>query len=94
MAKGDQINFKPHFKKEGSTLPCDGEVGDIFVFSPLDEGERDPTPKGLASVWFCIKRGDGDGHNAIWARVHFDGTWTCAAKPPNPPNYPDVPKEG
>ena len=94
MAKGDQINFKPHFKKDGPTLPCEGEVGDLFVFTPLDEGEQDPTPKGRASLWFCIKRAERDGRNAIWARVHFDGTWTCAERPPNPPNYPDVPREG
>jgi len=40
MAKGDQINFKPHFKKEGPTLPCEGEVGDLYVFTPLDEGNE------------------------------------------------------
>jgi hypothetical protein len=100
MAEGDQINLKPHFKKEHPimngrpTLPCEGEAGDLFVFTPLDEGERDPTPKGLASLWFCIKGAEGDGRNAVWARVNFDGTTTCATPPPKPPNYPDLPREG
>jgi hypothetical protein len=95
MAKGDQINLRPHFRKEGPTLPCEGEVGDLFVFTPLEEGERDPTPQGLASLWFCTKGSEENGkRNAVWARVSFDGTTTCAAPPPNPPNYPDLPKQG
>jgi hypothetical protein len=94
MAKGDQINLKPHFRDEGPTLPCEGEVGDLFVFSPLNEGEQDTEPTGRPSLWFCIKRAEGDGRNALWVRVHFDGKWTCAAPPPNPPVYPDVPRPG
>ena len=90
MAQGDQINLKPHFKKEGVTLPCDGEVGDLFVFTPLDEGERDPTKQGLASLWFCIKGAESDGRNAIWARVQFDGIITCALRPPKPPQHPEL----
>jgi hypothetical protein len=92
MAKGDQINLKPHFKKEGATLPCEGEAGDLYVFTTLDEGQPDGTPKGLATLWFCTK-GAADGRNAIWALVQFNGTITCAVPPPKPPNYPDV-KEG
>jgi len=97
MAQGDQINFKPHFgkdKNEGLTLPCEGEVGDIYVFSPLGEGEKDPTPQGLASIWFCVKRAESDGRNAIWARVKFDGILTCGVKPPPPPANLPVLKEG
>ncbi len=94
MAKGDQINLKPHFKKEGATLPCEGEAGDLFVFTHLDEGERDPTPQGLASLWFCTKGAEGDGRNAIWKRVSFDDKTTCAVSPPKPPqNTPEL-KEG
>ena len=89
MAKADQINLKPHFKKDTDRLPCDGEVGDLFVFSPLDEGERDPSKQGLASLWFCTKSAGPDGLNAIWARVQFDGITTCAVRPPLPPqNHP------
>jgi hypothetical protein len=90
MAKGDQINLKPHFKKEGDTLPCEGEVGDLYVFTTLDEGEQDPTK---VSLWFCIKGAEADGRNAIWARVQFDTTTTCAVRPPKPPNIP-VLKDG
>lgn len=94
MAKDDQINLRPHFRKEGKTLPCEGEVGDLFVFTPLDEGEKDPTTTGSASLWFCIKGSLGEGNNAVWARVQFDGIWTCTSGgPPNPPKYPDIPKE-
>jgi len=94
MAIGDQINLRPHFKKEGNTLPCEGQVGDLFVFTPLDEGERDPTPQGLASLWFCTKAAEGDGRNAIWARVQFDGITTCAVRPPTPPQAHPQLKEG
>jgi hypothetical protein len=94
MATGDQINFEPHFKKDGPTLPCEGEVGDLYVFTPLNEGEPDPSPQGLASLWFCVKRAEGNGRNAVWARVQFDGITTCAVKPPNPPqDHPEL-KEG
>jgi len=93
MAVGEQISFKPHFKKEGVTLPCDGNVGDIYVFTPLDEGEKDTSAEGVASVWFCIKAADTDGRNAVWARVHFDGVITCAVRPPKPPQYPQL-KDG
>lgn len=94
MARGDQINIKPHFKKEGSTLPCEGEVGDLFVFTPLDEGERDPERQGSASLWFCTKGAEGDGRNAIWKRVQFDDTRTCAVPPLKPPqNTPEL-REG
>lgn len=41
MAKGDQINAKPHFKEEGPTLPCEAEAGDLYVLSPLGKGEPD-----------------------------------------------------
>jgi hypothetical protein len=94
MAIGDQINFRPHFKKEGATLPCAGEAGDLYVFTPLDEGERDPTPQGLASLWFCTKSAESDGRNAVWARVQFDGVASCAVRPPQPPQgRPDL-REG
>ena len=78
MAKGDQFNLRPHYKDEGPTLPCDGEVGDLFVFTPLDEGEPDPSLVGLASLWFCSRAMDQiEGRPAIWSRVKFDGIATC-----------------
>ena len=82
MASGDQINFKPSF--EQLTVPCDGEVGDLHILTPLKEGDSDSSPQGLASVWFCIKAGKGE-RPAIWARVQFDGVATCAAPVPLPP---------
>lgn len=93
MAQGDQINLKPHFKKEGDKLPCDGAVGDVFVFTPLDEHERDPTPQGVASLWFCVKAAEGDGRNAVWKRIQFDGFATCAVRLPPPPLTPEL-KQG
>jgi hypothetical protein len=91
MAKGDQINFKPHFRDEGPTLPCEGQVGDLFVFSPLNDGERDGSPQGLASLWFCTRGMDEEGRPATWARVQFDGIATCEVRLPTPPqNRPQL----
>jgi hypothetical protein len=93
MAKGDQINLMPHDRREGPTLPCDGAVGDLYVFTPLDDGERDPSPLGRASLWVCTKAADGEG-SAIWQRVAFDGWVTCRTSPALPPqNRPEL-KEG
>ncbi len=93
MSKGDQINLRPHFLQEGPTLPCDGAVGDLYVFTPLDEGDRDPSPQGQASLWFCVKADDGEG-SAIWKRVAFDGMATCDFVPATPPQNAPVLKEG
>ncbi len=82
MATGDQINFKPWFEQQ--SVPCEGEVGDILVLTPLREGESDSEPQGSASVWFCIKAGMGE-RPAVWARVQFDGVATCAKPLPLPP---------
>lgn len=90
MAKGDQINIKPHFKNEGQALPCEAEIGDLYVFSHFDESD----PEATATLWFCIKGSGGHNGNAIWARIHIDGTWPCAVTPPIPPNYPELPKKG
>jgi hypothetical protein len=100
MAKGDQnqINLKPHFKEKGDTsplrLPCEGEAGDLYVFTTLGEGDLDPNPQApAASLWFCIKGAEADGRNAIWARVQYDTKTTCAVPPPKPPNIPEL-KDG
>ena len=82
MAGGEQINFEPTF--EQSTVPCDGEVGDLLVMTRLKEGGVDSKKQGRASVWFCIKARQGD-QPATWARVQFDGVATCAAPVPEPP---------
>ncbi|TKB70726.1 MAG: hypothetical protein E8D52_01130 [Nitrospira sp.] len=88
MAKGDQINLKPHFKEE--KLPCEGTVGDLFVFTPLGEGDVDSRKQGSASLWFCTK-GDEGNNKAIWLRVKFDGQMTCSVPPPIPPqDHPDL----
>lgn len=98
MAEGDQINLKPHFKNEFKNkepkLPCDGQAGDLFVFTELEEGEEDPTPLGLASLWFCTKGAQGKGRNAIWQRVKFDDQRTCADPPLKPPQDTPRLKEG
>lgn len=91
MAKGDQVNLKPHFKEDTDKLPCEGEAGDLYVFSPLGEKDRDNSKQGVASLWFCTKSSGPDGQNAIWARVQFDGIATCKVRPPIPPqNHPDL----
>lgn len=82
MASGDQINFKPAFEQQA--VPCEGEVGDLLVLTPLAEGEDDSSTQGMASVWFCIKEGQGE-LPATWARVQFDGIATCEAPVPPPP---------
>jgi hypothetical protein len=87
MISGDHINLKPHFQEQ--TLPCDGEVGDLLVLTPLKDGQQDGSAQGLASLWFCIKTGNTRDRPATWARVQFDGIATCAAPVPNPPqNHP------
>lgn len=93
MAKGDQINLKPHFRKEGDRLPCEAETGDLYVFSPLNEGAPDPNSYGSASLWFCTKGSDAEGRSAAWARVHLEGVVTCAVPVPKPPPLPDL-REG
>jgi hypothetical protein len=82
VASGDQFNFKPAF--EQMTVPCEGEVGDLLVLTPLKEGEPDGSPQGVASLWFCIKASQGE-RPATWARVQFDGIATCEAPVPQPP---------
>lgn len=82
MAYRDQVNIEPAFRQ--SFVPCEGEAGDLLVLTPLAEGEPDPSPQGLASLWFCVKTADGEGP-AVWARVQFDGVATCGAPVPNPP---------
>ena len=83
MASGDQINFRPWFEQD--TVPCEGEVGDILVVTPLKEGVADPEKQGSASVWFCVKAGSGEPP-AVWARVQFDGVATCkTGNLPTPP---------
>ena len=94
MAKGDQINLKPHFIGEGPTLPCEGEAGDLYVFTELDEGQPDPSPQGLASLWFCTKSMEEDGRPAVWAQVRLDYVLNCEAPPPTPSqNRPPPPQE-
>jgi hypothetical protein len=93
MAKGDQINLRPHFKKEGDRLPCDGEAGDLYVFTKLDENDTDPEKFGSAQLWFCTRGSQGERH-AVWRRVQFDGYETCDAVPSNLPANPPELKQG
>jgi hypothetical protein len=83
MAVGEQINVRPHF--ETTKLPCEADVGDLLVLTPLKEGDVDPSPQGLASLWFCIKANVGGQRPAVWARVQFDGIASCDIIVPDPP---------
>lgn len=88
MAVGDQINFKPLFEQD--TVPCEGEVGDILVLTPLRERDDDPEKLGRASVWFCTKAQFGE-RPAFWQRVLFDGFATCETGPLPPPPQTGTP---
>lgn len=85
-----QINLRPAF--ETNQVPCDGEVGDLFVMTPVPEGKRDASPQGLGSLWFCTKGSfDPEGEPAVWARVQFDGVASCKKTVPDPPqNRPNL----
>lgn len=82
MGIPDQVNFRPGFEQD--TVPCEGEVGDIVVLTPLGDGQPDPEPQGSASVLFCIRPGNRE-QPAVWARVQFDGVTTCDDSLPTPP---------
>lgn len=92
MATGDQVNIKPAY--ETVEVPCEGQVGDLFVMSRLREDEPDGTPLGLASLWLCTKSSDREGRRAIWQRVTFDGYAQCDAPVgPPPQDRPRVPND-
>jgi hypothetical protein len=80
---GEQINFKPHFHR--TTLPCEGEVGDLLVMTRLSDGEPDHSAQGLASLWFCTKTGHTRTHPATWKRVQLQGDENCSKPVPDPP---------
>ena len=82
MTISEQINFKPRFQQ--SSVPCEGEVGDIFVMTPLREGQRDSSEPGEASIWFCVKT-QVETRPAVWVRIQFDGFATCQSGPLRPP---------
>ena len=91
MAIGDQINMKPEY--ETVEVPCEGQVGDLVVLSPLRDQEPDPSPLGLASLWFCTKSSGREGP-AVWQRVTFDGYAQCDVRVgPPPQNRPRVPND-
>lgn len=94
MAKGDQINLGPHFKEEGPTLPCEGQAGDLYVFSRVGKDEPDTERQGSAELWFCTKGAMADGRNAIWKRVAFNDMKTCAVPPVKAPQDTPELKEG
>lgn len=83
----NQINIEPAFKQ--STVPCEGEVGDLFVMTRFAKDEDD-TPTGQATLWFCTKAAVGERH-AVWAEVSFDGIARCDSPVPDPNvNRPEV----
>ena len=84
MAAGERINLRPNFREE--QVPCKGNVGDLIILTPLDEGERDGMPVGVASLWVCTKANwDPEGEPAVWARVQFDGIASCGNPIQTPP---------
>ena len=94
MAISEQFNIKPLFKTD--QVPCDGLAGDLLVITPLEPDERDTSPQGVASLWFCTKSSDEkEQQPAIWARVQFDGIATCKTPPvPKPPQNKPVLERG
>jgi len=87
VADGDQTNFRPQFKDEGTTVPCEGKVGDIFVYSGTFPDEFDDERLGHGSFWLCTRSSDREGH-AVWRRIAFDGFATC-----DTPMLADPPKD-
>jgi hypothetical protein len=101
MARGDQINLKPHFEEERGReglplqrLPCEAEAGDLFVFTPLRGDQPDPSAQGYAQLWFCTKSSQSDGRHAVWKRVSFDRWDMCDADIPLPPQNTPRPPQG
>jgi hypothetical protein len=82
VAVREQHNFRARYEQE--TVPCEGEVGDILILTPLAERDFDRELQGSASVWFCIKK-QLEGQPAVWARVQFDGVASCGLPVPTPP---------
>ncbi|MYY07788.1 hypothetical protein GT204_02475 [Streptomyces sp. SID4919] len=84
VSAGEQFNIEPQFQR--TTVPCEGTAGDLLVLTPLAEGEYDPSPQGLASLWLCTRSSnEGDQVPAVWARVQFDGVASCDRPVPDPP---------
>jgi len=85
VAYRDQINIRPAFKQ--SQVPCEGEVGDLFVMTPLAEHDPDPSPPhlGKASLWFCTEAAVENKQPAIWQRVKLDEYARCGMPIPDPP---------
>lgn len=77
-----RINFEPIFERD--TLPCDAELGDLIVMTPLARDEVDTTDQGLASYWLCIRE-RRDKEPVVWARIQFDGIATCGVGPVQTP---------
>ncbi len=69
-----QVNLGPLFQLP--QLPCEGKAGDLLAVSPLTPDEEDPSPQGVASLWFCTKAQTKESP-AVWARVAFNGIATC-----------------
>ena len=87
MANRDQVNIEPAFQQ--ATVPCEGEVGDLLVLTPLAKEETDLSKSGKASLWFCTVAGEGE-RPAKWARVQFDGWANCTMPIPNPPDLTEL----
>ena len=83
----DQINIEPAFTQ--SQVPCEGEVGDLFVMTRFEK-VKDDTPTGQATLWFCTKAKVGET-NAVWAEVSFVGVARCGSPVPDPNvNRPEI----
>jgi hypothetical protein len=86
----DQLNIEPAFTQ--STVPCEGEAGDLFVMTPVVKGDVDGSFQGLASLWFCTKSAENE-RPTEWKRVQFDTAATCRTPVPNPPQNTPPPHQ-
>lgn len=88
MTQPNPLNIKPLFRAD--KLPCDGQVGDVLIISPLEEGEPDFEPRGVATIWVCTRASyDAEGLPAVWIRLQAEGYASCDYPVPPPPQ--DIP---
>lgn len=84
-----QVNLTPLFNQPN--LPCEGEVGDVLVESPLikqDQLDNSRNLDGVGTLWFCIRSQTPERGPAVWAQVAFTGVATCSlGRVPRPPQH-------
>ncbi|MCA3561805.1 MAG: hypothetical protein IOC82_12330 [Aestuariivirga sp.] len=78
----EQLNIRPLFR--ATEVPCDGQVGDVLIVTPLSEKDIDPDKPGNVQVFICTRASNAETGPAIWSRLRFDGYTTCKSPLPNP----------